>query len=90
MSTTYTPLGASTVTVPLQVSPELLAKAKAALGATSKRAKLTFSLDSNLNINVGLGAKPTSWFTVGAYGQRDAAGNMSGAVTGEISFSPAP
>lgn len=79
-----------TVTVPLQISPELLAKAKAALAANTKRAKLTWALDSNLNINVGLGTKPTSWLTIGVYGQRDAAGNMSGAMTGEISFDPAP
>ena len=88
MSTT--PSNTPLVTVPLQVSPELLAKAKAALGANTKRVKLTWALDSNLNINVGLGVKPTSWFTVGVYGQRDASGNMSGAVVGEISFAPAP
>lgn len=78
------------ITVPLQVSPELLAKAREAVGATTKRVKLTWALDSNLNINVGIGAKPTSWFTIGVYGQRDSSGNMSGAVTGEISFEPAP
>ena len=78
------------VTVPLQISPELMAKARAAIGATNKRAKLTWSLDNDLNIKVGAGIKPVSWFAVGGVFERDTAGKVQWAATGEISFAPAP
>lgn len=82
----------SLVTVPLQISPELLAKAREAIlsVAPGKRVKLTFALDTHLNLQVGAGVKPISWFTLGVYGARDAAGELSGVVAGGIEFIPVP
>lgn len=76
----------------LYVTPELLAKARAATDAISpgKKGKLTFSLDHYGAVQVGVGARPTSWLTIGAYGSRSASGEVAGAVTGEISFEPLP
>lgn len=80
------------VTVPLQISPELLAKVRAATDAVSpgKKGKITFSLDNCGTVQAGVGLKPATWITIGAYGSRSAAGGMSGAVTGTIEFEPAP
>lgn len=74
------------------VTPELLAKVRAATDAITpgKKGKLTFSLDHYGNVQAGLGARPTSWLTIGAYGTRSASGELTGAVSGAIEFEPAP
>ena len=74
------------------VTPELLAKVRAATDAITpgKKGKLTFSVDHYGTVQAGLGAKPTSWLTIGAYGARSASGAIEGAVSGTIEFDPAP
>lgn len=91
MSNTYMPPPPS-VTVPLQVSPELLAKVRAAADAVSpgKKGKIVFSLDAYGNLQAGVGLRLTQWITIGAYGTRSSSGAVTGAVSGTIEFEPAP
>lgn len=78
------------VAVPCYISPELLAKIRAATDAigTGKRGKLTLSLDDHGTVSAGLGAKLGSHVTIGAVGQRDTTGGINWGVTGTIEWAP--
>jgi hypothetical protein len=78
------------VAVPCYISPELLAKIRAATDAISpgKRGKLTLSLDDHGTVAAGLGAKLGSHVTIGAVVSRDTASGLNWAATTSIEWEP--
>jgi hypothetical protein len=83
---TETPL----VAVPCYISPELLAKIRAATDAITpgKRGKLTLSLDDHGTVSAGVGAKFGSHVTLGAVVARDTASGLNWGATATIEWAP--